>query len=199
MASPAQIAANRANAARSTGPRTAEGKARASRNGLKHGVFSAALLPDENEAEFLALRETYFALCRPANEIQSFLVAQMTLAAWRLKRLGALEVRLVAAHHDAALHNKDFAHNIADALRRVLLPNQPDALPGPQPALDLEPEPAPAVIAHDPVAHAYLRDSERGNAITKLARYQTSLERSYYRALRELEHRLSAPEAPDRV
>lgn len=37
MASEKQIAANRTNAARSTGPRTASGKARASKNALRHG------------------------------------------------------------------------------------------------------------------------------------------------------------------
>lgn len=37
MASPRRIAANRRNAARSTGPVTATGKMRASRNALKHG------------------------------------------------------------------------------------------------------------------------------------------------------------------
>ena len=40
-ASPEQIAANRANAAKSTGPRTPEGKARSSQNARTHG-FAAA-------------------------------------------------------------------------------------------------------------------------------------------------------------
>lgn len=38
MASPAQIAANRRNALRSTGPRTSTGKARSRGNALKHGL-----------------------------------------------------------------------------------------------------------------------------------------------------------------
>jgi hypothetical protein len=38
MASPAQIAANRRNATRSTGPRSAAGKARSRGNALKHGL-----------------------------------------------------------------------------------------------------------------------------------------------------------------
>jgi hypothetical protein len=42
---------------------------------------------------------------------------------------------------------------------------------------------------------AYIRDSERGNTIARLDRYQTSLERSYYRALHDLERRLSNPES----
>jgi hypothetical protein len=38
MPSPRKISANRANARRSTGPRTAGGRLRASLNALKHGL-----------------------------------------------------------------------------------------------------------------------------------------------------------------
>ena len=45
MASEKQIAANRANAKKSTGPRTAAGKLKSSRNAFRHGL-SGPLLPD---------------------------------------------------------------------------------------------------------------------------------------------------------
>ena len=44
MATAAQIAANRLNARKSTGPRTAAGKAVSSRNAEKHAKFTRALL-----------------------------------------------------------------------------------------------------------------------------------------------------------
>jgi hypothetical protein len=43
MASEKQIAANRRNAQRSTGPKTEAGKERASRNALCHGLASPTL------------------------------------------------------------------------------------------------------------------------------------------------------------
>lgn len=45
MATAKQVAANRANAARSTGPRTPTGRAKSSRNAFRHGL-SLPLVPD---------------------------------------------------------------------------------------------------------------------------------------------------------
>ena len=194
MPTDAQINANRANAARSTGPRTEDGKARASRNALRHGGYSltygadsAALLSDENRASFHALRETYVAQYQPVTETERFLVARMTLAAWRLNRLAALEGRVVADHREAAVHNRDWAQTISAVFREALLDDPSVEAPG-----------APEPPARDPVARAYVRDSERGNTITKLARYQILLERSYYRAFDKLE-RLRRPPKPAKL
>lgn len=58
MATPAQIAANRRNALKSTGPRTGQGKRASSRNAVKYGVYAqiseAELKPtvEAIEAEF---------------------------------------------------------------------------------------------------------------------------------------------------
>ncbi|HEY7615839.1 MAG TPA: hypothetical protein VH744_03475, partial [Terriglobales bacterium] len=61
MATLAQIAANRANAQLSTGPRTEAGKAAVAQNRATHGLSGAAffLLPHEDEAEFQALVAAY--------------------------------------------------------------------------------------------------------------------------------------------
>jgi hypothetical protein len=49
MTSEKQIAANRRNAARSTGPITAEGKARSSRNAFRHGLSRPAIAVEIGE------------------------------------------------------------------------------------------------------------------------------------------------------
>ena len=44
--------ANRANAKRSTGPRTAEGKARASKNALAHGLTARDIIVGDEDEHF---------------------------------------------------------------------------------------------------------------------------------------------------
>jgi hypothetical protein len=75
MATPAQIAANRTNAQKSTGPRTDEGKLRASQNALRHGLCAGApLMNDEKDEEvqelLTALREEH----QPAGPTEEILV-----------------------------------------------------------------------------------------------------------------------------
>jgi|SRR6185437_6543247 len=53
MASERQVAANRANALKSTGPRTAAGRAKSSRNAYRHGL-SVPVAPDLEQVESLA-------------------------------------------------------------------------------------------------------------------------------------------------
>ncbi len=53
MGSQARVAANRRNAAKSTGPRTVEGKAVVARNAVKHGLWARqAVLRNEDPQEF---------------------------------------------------------------------------------------------------------------------------------------------------
>jgi hypothetical protein len=97
MASEAQIAANRRNAERSTGPRTAEGKARAAQNGLKHGLCAAAtVLPWEDRAEFEAMVADLTQRLQPADEVELALLLQYADATWRRQRCGTLETGLLA-------------------------------------------------------------------------------------------------------
>ena len=53
--SPQKVAANRANAQHSTGPKTPEGKEKSSRNSLKHGFFARQPLPAGQEGDKLWL------------------------------------------------------------------------------------------------------------------------------------------------
>ena len=95
MATEKQIAANRRNAKKSTGPRTPAGKARASLNALRHGLRAGTLiLPDEDPAEFDALHARIQAHYQPRNYAEQHLVDEMANAEWKALRAEKLEFDL---------------------------------------------------------------------------------------------------------
>ena len=92
MTTAANIAANRANAKRSTGPRTAEGKARSSQNARKHHfnphAFPVVRLEDVDEVE--RLRADAIAAYKPVNSQETFAVERIALAQQNLLRVERL-------------------------------------------------------------------------------------------------------------
>jgi hypothetical protein len=86
MASEAQIRANQANAARSKGPTSPEGKQASAANSLKHGLTARKLIP-EREAEEIERR--YIAFCeelQPSGELGIALVRQAATMSVRTER-----------------------------------------------------------------------------------------------------------------
>jgi uncharacterized protein YecA (UPF0149 family) len=92
MATPAQILANRQNAERSTGPVTAEGRARVSQNAMKLGLFSVAsfVRPEEQEI-FSEFESGYMSELSPSMPLEQTLTREIIQAAWRLRRCASLE------------------------------------------------------------------------------------------------------------
>ncbi len=89
MTTEAQIEANRANAQKSTGPRTPEGKAIVSRNALTHGLLArAGVLPGEDEHEFAAHRQELLQQLRPGAPLEEDLAERIVDLSWRLQRAG---------------------------------------------------------------------------------------------------------------
>jgi hypothetical protein len=115
MASAAQIAANRANALSSTGPRTPEGKAAAARNRATHGLSSRNffLLPGEDPEEFDALLAACRAEHRPETPCESFLVDELARCEWKLRRLSAVEAGLLASSGPTASPLERFQADLA--------------------------------------------------------------------------------------
>jgi hypothetical protein len=111
MASAAQIAANRNNAARSTGPRTPEGKARAAANAISFGLFNVRdfVAPGEDAeyAQFVAAWRSHLSPTGPAEE--AFAI-EITRAAWRLRRCALVESEL--GDHDLAANPQPSADHI---------------------------------------------------------------------------------------
>jgi hypothetical protein len=97
--SPAQIEASRQNGARSRGPVTPEGKARASRNALKHGLAALhhLVLEDEAPSELEDLAAHLLDELGAESELEARLVRRIALAFWKGERAERLEVALFDA------------------------------------------------------------------------------------------------------
>ena len=103
MATPNQIAANKANAQKSTGPVTDEGKAKSSLNRLSHGLTSnATIVPGEDPEEFIALLYDLMGEYDPATPTEQILVEKMALNQWlslrgfRLQGEAFLDLKLMS-------------------------------------------------------------------------------------------------------
>ena len=82
-----QLAANRMNSMRSTGPRTLRGKAQSSMNRLSHGMTSTKdVLPFESESEFFQQRDDLIASLNPADAQQELLAVRAAKHAWKIQR-----------------------------------------------------------------------------------------------------------------
>src|SRR4051794_38858392 len=93
-ASPAKVAANRANAQKSTGPRTDAGKERAKQNACKHGLCAAIpLLSGEDEEALNIRRETWLAALGPSDPIQFYIAETIVAASWQMDRARKLEAQ----------------------------------------------------------------------------------------------------------
>ena len=174
MTTNSQTKANRNNAKKSTGPRTEEGKSRASKNALKHGLLARdTVLPAENPADFDSQLSALEADIQPANSLEFELVRQIADAQWRMRRLTRLETGFLAA-------------SLA-AKRRLMERLHPDSL---QPGYDGE----TLLLGSGMI--------DKSQTLVHLARYDGHLSRRSFRAvkqladLRDAQHKRKAHEDP---
>ena len=98
MTSPAQVAANIANAQHSTGPTTGEGKQRSSQNAVKHGLSAkATLIPGEDPVEYEEFTLALLNYWKPSGAGEFSHVEEMINIQWRLKRVERIEAKILAA------------------------------------------------------------------------------------------------------
>ena len=91
--------ANRANAQKSTGPRTPEGKAKSAMNAARHGATAkVSVLPGEDFDAHSRHLENYVEHYRPASPLERDLVDAIAEDMWRLKRIRAADCNLPAIH-----------------------------------------------------------------------------------------------------
>jgi hypothetical protein len=92
MATIKQINANRANSAKSTGPRTTEGKSATRFNALKSGVRATAeIIPNETKEDLDALTAQFHQQFAPATPEEVALVDIVVRNEWLLRRMAMVE------------------------------------------------------------------------------------------------------------
>ena len=88
---------NRANAQRSTGPKTEAGKRRSSLNAVRHGLTGQiVVMPAEDLAAYQRHVKSLTDQYHPADATEAQLVQSAADASWRLNRIAALESNILS-------------------------------------------------------------------------------------------------------
>ncbi len=113
MATEKQIEANRRNAQKSTGPKTAEGKAASRFNALNHGLRAERLaLPHEDLDEVQAFVDAIVEAIGPSDAVEAELACEVATLSWKLRRAeryehAVLSKRLHAMIDDLVVTDSD--------------------------------------------------------------------------------------------
>src|ERR1700683_2573558 len=101
---PNQAAPSRANAQKSTGPRSAAGKAVSRFNALKNGIYAVhQIMFDEKPEDLAELSAEYCEHHNPADSDQRFLVDTLVHNEWPLRRIRRVEAALWQTASDTFL------------------------------------------------------------------------------------------------
>jgi hypothetical protein len=156
MASEKQVAANRANAKRSTGPKAAVGKALSRMNACKHGLTARTIvIQDEDPKKFERLRAELWDEWQPRPGMESVLVDRLAGEIWRLLRPPAFEAAIIGAKcADVAASTDIYGH--------------------------------PTYQPEHYMGEALMDDARSGDALGKLCRYEAALMNGANRTLQQL-------------
>ena len=191
----ARAAANRLNALKSTGPRTAKGKAKSALNALKHGLTSQSpLLPTEDPADYNLFSEGYLEELDPQSVEQCTLAQQLILTSWKLNRIPQIEAKVLAEIADRHPLMVKWRKDCADVEYQNTLRRHPLPLPE-KPVL-------PSTAADDLIAASFFPKPPTGTpaagepataALHRLRQYHTTLLNTYLRLLKKYESSQNEP------
>jgi hypothetical protein len=90
-----RAAVNKANAQKSTGPRTEAGKQRSSLNALRHGLTGQTIvLPTEDHSAYERHSQSFLNEYRPKDATETQLVQSLIDTSWRMNRAATVETNL---------------------------------------------------------------------------------------------------------
>lgn len=163
MSTEKQIEANRQNAQKSTGPRTPEGKAKVSQNALTHGLTAKQpVLDTENPEEYTLFCEDFFRHHAPVGILEVSLAQRAADTFWRLQRAQTYET--------AVLNHLIESTQDSDSSQTSQIENRKSSIENPQSLL----------------GQVLLDDFRKNHILEKILKYEMSIERSYFRTVKEL-------------
>jgi hypothetical protein len=118
---PQKIAANRANAKKSTGPKTSRGRDHSKMNALKHSIFLRdtavrGLYINENDHELATLRRDLYQDLQPVGRLEQVLVDLIVTTLWRSHRVLKAEAGEIALSVDDGIWQRRPERNNEDAI-----------------------------------------------------------------------------------
>jgi hypothetical protein len=175
MTTEKQIAANRLNAQKSTGPKTPEGKAAVSRNALASGLLAhRPILKNEDPDEFNSFYKTTVQDLNPIGSIETLVAQRIVNLAWRLKRAGRMETGMI----DVLCEKNLDTHGIIRAIK--YFSDRPKPMPESW-------APQAQTLRAEILGHVGVSDFTGHNVIAKTFHYEGQIERSLYKAIFELQ------------
>ena len=170
MTSLRQIAANRRNASKSTGPRSDEGRQRSRCNAVRHGLSAETVIGALEDAEdYKAFEAAITADYDTQSAVERELVLRLAGLLWRLRRATTIEAGLFEIQ---AAHPSDL-HPIAPVPRQIA--HAVFAYPSVQPDPNTDMARPTANLSLD-LARSFLRLVNLPNCVlNRLSRYEAAL------------------------
>jgi hypothetical protein len=183
MSTEAQVKANQQNSQKSTGPRTAQGKAAVSQNAVKHGLFSSeAVVKGENEADFDLFSDKLLAELAPVGALESMLAERFVSLSWRLRRAERMQNQAIEV-----MIERDGPSPLAQRLKASLPKFLQDVYDDPR-----------GGAAELILGRAAIHDCANYRTLERLSMYERRIESSMLRTLNELESRQVMREIKER-
>ena len=129
MTSDKQIAANRTNAKKSTGPKSEVGKSLSRMNAVKHGglAVTVVLPTTERQDAWEEHRDGTVASLAPVGHLETMLAERIAQLLWRLQRVARYESEMIALGQERVVDDVTQQRRQAISVDKVG-PNHPDDL-----------------------------------------------------------------------
>ena len=172
MSTEPQVAANRRNAQKSTGPHTPQGRSIVSQNALKHGLTAAhVIISSESQADFDLYRDQLLSDLAPTTPMESILAERIVNLSWRLKRASRIQNQTIET-----LKARNPSSPLAKLAQSLLYKGRDQSQAGPS-------ESSPDLT----LGRLAIKDFSNAGVLERLLMYERRIENSMYKTLLELQ------------